>query len=73
MNDSNVTFYKVSYVVKGGEHPGAIINVDERPQVGDEVSFDGHIFEVIEIMQLMPPIGDMGFLHATCRYLREMA
>ncbi|MCA9977341.1 MAG: hypothetical protein R3E31_18750 [Chloroflexota bacterium] len=72
MIDDNVTFYKVSYVVQGGEHPGAIINVDEKPQAGDEVSFDGHVFEIIEVMQLMPPIGEMGFLHATCRYVRDL-
>ncbi|MCA9899379.1 MAG: hypothetical protein KC433_14405 [Anaerolineales bacterium] len=64
-------FYKVSYVVAGGEHPGAIINMDSRPEIGEEVTFDGRIFEILEVMELMPPVGNFGFLHATCRYLRD--
>lgn len=68
-----VIYYKVSYVVEGGKHAGAIINVDDEPHVGDEVTFDGYVFEIIELMELMPPTGDFGFLHATCRYLRDAA
>ena len=64
-------FFKVSYVVVGGEHPGAIINIDKRPEVGEEVTFDGHIFEILEVMELMPPVGNFGFLHATCRFVRD--
>lgn len=64
-------FYKVSYVVAESEHPGAIINMDTRPEEGDEVMFDGRIFEILEVMELMPPVGNFGFLHATCRYLRD--
>lgn len=67
----NELFYKISYVVEGGEHPGAIININEKPEVGEELTFDGHVFEIIEIMELTPPVGNFGFLHATCRYLRE--
>ena len=67
----NVIYYKVSYVVQGGEHPGAIMNVDEEPQVGDEIVFDGRVFEITEVMELMPPVGDFAFMHATCRYVRE--
>ncbi|HID52793.1 MAG TPA: hypothetical protein EYP41_12255 [Anaerolineae bacterium] len=68
---SDEIFYKVSFVVEGGEHPGAIINLDERPQVGDEVTFDGRTFAVLEVMELMPTIGNFGFLHVTCRYVRD--
>ena len=64
-------YYKVSYVVAGGEHPGAIININKRPQKGEEIVFDGHVFEILEVMELMPPVGNFGFLHATCKYLRE--
>ena len=64
-------FYKVSYVVANGEHPGAIINMDKRPEIGEEVTFDGRIFEIMEVMELMPPVGNFGFLHATCRYVRD--
>ncbi len=68
---SDDIFYKVSFVVEGGEHPGAIINLDKRPQPGDEVTFDGRTFEVLEVMELMPTIGSFGFLHVTCRYVRD--
>ncbi len=64
-------FYKVSYVVTGSEHPGAIINMDAEPEIGEEVVFDGRVFEILEVMELMPPVGNFGFLHATCRYLHD--
>lgn len=63
-------FYKVSFVVAGGEHPGAIITVDHRPEIGDDVQFNGSVFTVIEVMDLMPTVGNFGFLHVTCKFLR---
>lgn len=63
--------YKVSYVVIGGEHPGAIANVDEPPQVGDEVELGKDRFEIIEVLELMPPRGEFSFLHATCRLIKD--
>jgi hypothetical protein len=54
------TNYKVSYVVKGGQHPGAILNTDHRPLKGDRVKFT-----VLEVIDLMPPRGDFQFLHVT--------
>jgi hypothetical protein len=59
--------YKVSYVVRGGEHPGAIMNVDTPPQVGDRVHLGRNEFEVIEVLELMPPLGEFSFLQVTCR------
>lgn len=61
------TYYKVSYVVEGGQHPGAIINTNKEPRVGDTVRFDGHTFMITDVVELMPAQGDFGFLHATCR------
>jgi hypothetical protein len=61
--------YKVSFVVEGGKHPGAIINTDKEPKVGDVINLDGLTFEITEVDELMPPAGDFGFLHATCRAL----
>jgi hypothetical protein len=58
--------YKVSYVVRGGSHPGAILDAETIPQVGESVTFGGQEFRIIEVMELMPSRGGFGFLHATC-------
>jgi hypothetical protein len=58
--------YKVSYVVRGGSHPGAILDAEKIPQVGDTVVFGGQEFRLVEVMELMPSRGGFGFLHATC-------
>ncbi len=63
--------YQVSYVVEGGGHPGAFICTDREPQIGDVVRVDGVTLEVTEIMELMPPDGDFGLIHATCRLVRN--
>ena len=67
MNDE--MFFKVSFVVIGGKHPGAIITVEKRPEIGDEIAFNGSVYTVTEVMELMPPVGNFGFLHATCEHL----
>ena len=59
--------YKVSYVVTGEDHPGAILNADTQPQVGDHVRLGEREFVVVEIVDLMPARGDFHFLHATLR------
>ena len=57
--------YKVSYVVIGEEHPGAILNTEREPQVGDTVKIGGRQFRVVEVQELIPPHGDFHFLHAS--------
>jgi hypothetical protein len=57
--------YKVSYVVIGENHPGAILNVDRRPVIGDHVQLGEREFVVVEVLDLMPARGDFHFLHAT--------
>jgi len=66
---TNEIFYKVSFVVAGGEYPGAIMTVDTKPEIGDEVHFNESTFKVIEVMELMPTVGNFGFLHVTCEFL----
>lgn len=66
---SNEIFYKVSFVVANSDHPGAIMTVDQYPEIGDEVVFNGAVFKVTEVMELMPTVGNFGFLHVTCDYL----
>ena len=57
--------YKVSYVVHGEDHPGAILNLDQRPEQGDIVELGGKKYEIIEVVDLIPPKGDFFYLHAT--------
>lgn len=59
--------YKVSYVVVGGSHPGAIVNQDTPPDVGQEIQLNGEQFEIVEVIELLPPHDDLAYLHATCR------
>jgi len=59
--------YKVSYVVQGGQYPGAIKNQEEKPTVGGIVVIGPRKFEVIEVYEMMPPRDDFQFLHATVK------
>lgn len=59
--------YKVSYVVVGGQHRGMVMNQEEAPQVGHYVELDEQTCEIIEVQELVPPMGDFAYLHATCR------
>ena len=64
-------YYKVSYVVEDSTYIGSVINRPQLPRVGDEVTFDGAVFEIVELAELMPANDDFGFFHATVRFLRE--
>jgi uncharacterized protein (UPF0128 family) len=59
--------YQVSYVVIGGKHAGTIMNQEERPEVGERVEFTGETFEIIEVLEIIPPKGNFTYLHATCK------
>lgn len=61
--------YKVSCVVIESQHPGAILNLEERPQVGNTIKLGDKEFLILEIMELMPPRDDFYFLHITCKPL----
>lgn len=64
--------YKVSYVVDSTEDiPGAIINTEEKPAVGDRIQFGAGFFEIVEVMELSPPSGNFHFLHATCKPVKN--
>ncbi len=63
--------YKVSYVVVGKPHLGVIVNLDAPPRVGDRVQLGDEVFEVIEVIDLIPPRGDFAYLHATCQPVQE--
>ncbi len=63
--------YKVSFVVQGGKHPGGIQNLDKRPEVGDQLNLAGLKFEIVEVLEIIPPRGDFAYLHATCKPVQE--
>ena len=63
--------HKISYVVRGGSHPGAIVDADKVPQVGDVVRLGKFRFQIVEVMELMPARGGFGFYHATCDPMEE--
>jgi hypothetical protein len=63
--------YKVSFVVQGGTHPGGIQNLEERPQVGDTFELGSGKFEIIEVLEIIPPRGNFAYLHATCKPVEE--
>ncbi len=62
-----MAIYKVSYVISGSEHPGAIYNQDQRPKPGDTVFLGNLKVEIVEVLDLVPPRGGFHYLHATCR------
>ncbi|MGH2521388.1 MAG: hypothetical protein ACRDH2_02690 [Anaerolineales bacterium] len=59
--------YKVSIVIPGSDHGGAIINLEAMPQVGDHLKVGDMEVEILEVMDLMPARGDFHFMHATCK------
>ncbi len=63
--------YKVSYVVLGGGHPGAIRNETKIPEVGDKIRLGRQTFEVVEVKEMMPPRDDFQFLHATIKLISK--
>jgi hypothetical protein len=61
-----MTVYKVSYVVTGSDFPGTIANSEERPQIGDRITLGDRVFEITEVIDLLPPRGEFHYVHATC-------
>ena len=59
--------YKVSYVVRGEDHPGAILNMDHPPRVGERVPIGEREFTVVEVLELIPSRDEFHFLHATVK------
>ena len=59
--------YKVSFVIQGGRHPGAIQNMEKRPEKGDQVKLGDKLYEIVEVLEIIPSRGEFGYLHATCR------
>ena len=58
--------YKVSFVVTGSDHPGAIANMSRPPEVGERVKLGDRVFRVTEVLNLIPPRGEFHYIHVTC-------
>jgi hypothetical protein len=58
---------KLSIVIPGGEHAGAIIDTAHIPVPGELLRLGRVTVEVLEVRELLPPRGDFHFLHATAR------
>ena len=69
---TNKLHYKVSYVIEGGGQTGPLIDKYAEPKIGEEVSFNGRVYQVTQETHLMPATkDDFGIVHATCRYLQD--
>lgn len=64
-----MTIYKVSYVIIGNDHPGMILNQEKMPLRGERVVLNNATFEVLEVLELVPPRGEFHYIHVTCRPL----
>ncbi len=69
--------FRISYVVqgkvRGRRHPGLTRDEETAPEVGDRVDLAGDLFDVIEVQELIPPMGGFSYLHCTCRSVPEEA
>ena len=63
--------YKISYVVRGKNHPGGIINLDHRPSRGELLVIGNVAYKVREVIDLVPPQGGFHYLHITCEIAEE--
>ena len=62
-----MAIYKVSYVIVGKDHPGTILNQEKMPKKGDRVQLGNEFFEVMEVLELVPPRGEFHYIHVTCQ------
>ncbi len=63
--------YKVSYVISGTKQPGAIVNQEQAPTVGETIQLGNVQCKIVEIKDLIPPMGNFSYLHVTCKPLPE--
>jgi hypothetical protein len=63
--------YKISYVVRGTDHPGGIVNKDSPLEIGETFKVGNVQLKVLEVVELMPPRGEFYYLHATCEKVEQ--
>lgn len=64
---------KLSIVVPGSPHSGAILNTTALPQVGDRLPVGDALVEVLELKELLPSSGNFRFVHVTGRVVEPGA
>ena len=65
-----MTIFKVSYVIIGNDHPGTILNQENVPREGEQITLGNNMYEIVEVFELVPPRGEFHYIHATCRPLK---
>jgi hypothetical protein len=60
---------KLSIVIPGEGHAGAIIDTGRIPAVGERLKLGDDLVEVLEVRELLPPRGDFHFVHITGRII----
>ena len=58
---------KLSIVIPGSPHSGAILNTTALPQVGDRLPVGDILVEVVELKELLPASSNFHFVHVTAR------
>jgi hypothetical protein len=66
-NEVVMAVWKVSYVVEDSSQAGGIINLYCAPKPGEIIEISNVQLEVLEVFELIPPSGEIHYLHATCR------
>jgi hypothetical protein len=62
-----MAIFKVSYVIVGKDHPGLILNQEKMPDKGEAVQLGDEVFEIVEVLELVPQRGEFHYIHVTCR------
>jgi len=44
---------------------------EAMPKTGERVQLGGQTFEIIEVLELVPPRGDFHYIHVTCRPIAD--
>jgi len=65
-----MAIYKVSFVIVGSNDPGAILNMSRAPVVGERVKLGGKTYQVVEVLNLIPPRGEFHYIHVTCKSVK---
>jgi len=63
--------WKVSYVVKGSDQAGGIVNLDQIPVTGEILRVGELQLEILEVLELIPPKGNFHYLHVTCQTAKK--